>query len=149
MKDAEWANAIKERDGWCCTECGSTEGLHAHHIKPVILGGKNTLDNGRTLCTACHGNKHSGKNSGKYLWLQNYLNSELTRKEAARALDTSTAEVRSLQAQGKLPGFLTYEAVQKEIDRRRWAIIQQLEKLMGDRAPAYFTEHGIEYPALD
>ena len=45
---------VHERDGNCCTECGSTEGLEAHHIEPVAEGGTPRLQNLTTLCKRCH-----------------------------------------------------------------------------------------------
>lgn len=47
---------IYERDGYQCQmpNCGATERLHVHHIVPRRLGGRNLLDNGITLCEACH-----------------------------------------------------------------------------------------------
>lgn len=61
----EWALAVKDRDGWKCQEpgCGSTDGLHAHHIKPQALGGKNVLENGVTLCRSHHYARHTGEMS--------------------------------------------------------------------------------------
>ncbi len=55
-----WATKVKQRDNWTCQECGVTadkvgkNGLHAHHIKPKCQGGKNTLENGITVCLSCH-----------------------------------------------------------------------------------------------
>lgn len=60
MRLAAWAQLVKERDGWTCQQCGSMENLHAHHIKPRALGGKNTLANGKTLCASCHNETHTG-----------------------------------------------------------------------------------------
>jgi hypothetical protein len=57
---AEWRSSVFARDGWKCTECGSTKNLQAHHIKhfakyPELA---TEISNGQTLCEACHGNKH-------------------------------------------------------------------------------------------
>ncbi len=55
-----WATQIKERDGWICQECGSTENLHAHHIKPKVEFPELALDldNGIALCEQCHDGIH-------------------------------------------------------------------------------------------
>jgi 5-methylcytosine-specific restriction endonuclease McrA len=45
---------IFQRDGYRCCLCGAAENLEVHHIVPRRLGGHNTLDNGVTLCEACH-----------------------------------------------------------------------------------------------
>lgn len=56
---AAWSKAVKSRDGEKCAKCGAQDGLHAHHVQPVYQGGKNTLENGITLCRACHSEAHS------------------------------------------------------------------------------------------
>ena len=45
-----------------CRECGSTEGLHVHHIKERCKGGTNDINNLITLCGSCHREKHKGEN---------------------------------------------------------------------------------------
>lgn len=56
----EWAQTVKERDGWTCQECGSQEKLHAHHIKHRFTHPElqEELANGVTLCEICHAQKH-------------------------------------------------------------------------------------------
>ena len=52
-----WRKQIYERDDYRCQKCGVRGGrLNADHIKPVLLFPELaiTLENGRTLCTACH-----------------------------------------------------------------------------------------------
>lgn len=41
---------VYERDGWKCTECGSTEDLTVDHKWPHIRGGNLALENLQTLC---------------------------------------------------------------------------------------------------
>ncbi len=50
-----WRKAVIERDN-VCIQCGSSEKLHADHIKPVILNPTMMFDvnNGRILCQKCH-----------------------------------------------------------------------------------------------
>lgn len=55
-----WVKAVKDRDGWKCVGCGSTDDLHAHHIKrwrdyPDL---RYDVDNGATLCHPCHEAAH-------------------------------------------------------------------------------------------
>lgn len=55
-----WAKAVKDRDGWKCVDCGSTDSLHAHHVKrwrdyPAL---RYDVDNGKTLCHPCHEAAH-------------------------------------------------------------------------------------------
>ena len=58
-KMSAWKKAIKERDSYTCQRCGklldSTK-LDAHHKMPVWFMDqlKFDIDNGITLCKACH-----------------------------------------------------------------------------------------------
>lgn len=55
-----WVKAVKDRDGWCCTKCGSTDRLHAHHIKPWrhYPDSRYDVSNGVALCHECHEKAH-------------------------------------------------------------------------------------------
>lgn len=55
----QWACAVKDRDGKC-VDCGATEDLHAHHIKPKATHPELKLEvgNGKTLCYRCHKREH-------------------------------------------------------------------------------------------
>jgi len=58
-REAQWRKARTQalkRDNYCCTQCGSTEELEVHHLKPT---GGNKLDNLQTLCQKCHENTPS------------------------------------------------------------------------------------------
>lgn len=49
--------SILKRDGFKCTLCGKTANdtiLMIDHVIPVVRGGKNDLDNLRTLCRECN-----------------------------------------------------------------------------------------------
>ena len=54
----EWialSAAIKQRDGYRCTYCGSTdEPLHCDHIVPLSQGGTSDPDNLTTACRSCN-----------------------------------------------------------------------------------------------
>lgn len=57
----DWESARQaalERDSHRCTECGSDEWLHVHHVVPWRESHDNTLGNLRTLCAACHTRLH-------------------------------------------------------------------------------------------
>lgn len=62
----KWRAAVLERDGMKCVKCGSTDHLEAHHIKPFAEYPdlRLDLDNGITLCRACHRALH--KKGGAY-----------------------------------------------------------------------------------
>jgi len=51
-----WSKKVRERDGYKCTECGSTKNLHAHHIIPWEESEelRFEISNGLTLCGSCH-----------------------------------------------------------------------------------------------
>ena len=48
---------VLDRDGWACVECGATGDLTLDHIWPWSLGGKETVENLRTLCRSCNSRK--------------------------------------------------------------------------------------------
>lgn len=52
----DWSKRVRERDGHKCTECGSKENIHAHHIIPWNNSEKLRFDigNGLSLCGSCH-----------------------------------------------------------------------------------------------
>lgn len=57
-EDGGWEGlrqAVFQRDGFKCCQCGSTEDLHAHHIHPRRYGGTDDMQNLQTLCRGCHG----------------------------------------------------------------------------------------------
>lgn len=88
--------AVKERDGWRCLCCGSTDKkfLEVDHIVAVHLGGQHKLENLQTLCRRCH------KDKG--------LNEENFRK-------TSTSILRMH------PDFAVRMQPSKPGDREQWA----------------------------
>lgn len=51
-----WSQEVLSRDNHTCQYCGSTENLHAHHVKPKKLFPYEALDpdNGITFCQECH-----------------------------------------------------------------------------------------------
>ena len=55
-----WRNAVLARDGHACTQCGATERLEAHHIVrwAECPEARVIVDNGVTLCDACHKREH-------------------------------------------------------------------------------------------
>lgn len=57
-----WKHEVKRRDGYKCAYCGSTEKLEAHHIEQEAKNSEKAhdLDNGITLCRACHHLAHNG-----------------------------------------------------------------------------------------
>ena len=59
-----------ERDLHECTECGTTNNLHVHHIMERRHGGTDDIDNLITLCAKCHAEKHKGQNVYKIMTKQ-------------------------------------------------------------------------------
>lgn len=49
--------AVYERDGHKCLACGSTERLSLDHVQHWSMGGKDTVDNLRTLCQPCNSSR--------------------------------------------------------------------------------------------
>jgi 5-methylcytosine-specific restriction endonuclease McrA len=57
---AAWRQAVYERDGFRCQECGGEGPLNAHHVRswagfPEL---RFDVENGITLCLACHEVRH-------------------------------------------------------------------------------------------
>lgn len=80
LADLEWANFIKERDGWACSICGSIYRPCAHHIIPrEIEEYRYDHDNGITLCITHHkfSRQISAHNSplAFMLWLSRFRHS--------------------------------------------------------------------------
>jgi hypothetical protein len=52
---------VLDRDGHRCRYCGTTNGLHLHHIGYRSQGGDHSVDNLITLCGTHHGLVHGDK----------------------------------------------------------------------------------------
>lgn len=59
----KWRLHVLERDNFTCQSCGARPKiLHAHHLKPFSTHPnlRYDIDNGLTLCPACHLEAHGG-----------------------------------------------------------------------------------------
>lgn len=54
---------VWKRDKGKCSECGSKNKLHYHHIKRFSDGGLHTKDNIKLLCAKCHAEEHRNEPS--------------------------------------------------------------------------------------
>lgn len=64
-----WRNAVFARDNYTCQECGANGVyLEVDHVKPWAEHPelRYVIDNGRTLCVACHGVKHGWKRVARH-----------------------------------------------------------------------------------
>lgn len=52
----QWRKAVLERDNQSCQDCGSSESINTHHIKPILEYPELVFEvsNGLTLCEDCH-----------------------------------------------------------------------------------------------
>jgi hypothetical protein len=55
-----WRESVFEKDGWKCRGCGKNGGFNAHHIENFHSNkeGRFAVENGITLCVACHVDFH-------------------------------------------------------------------------------------------
>lgn len=60
MTPSEWSKAVVQRDGKC-VDCGTSDPLHAHHVKPKSLHPELRFDlsNGVAVCPTCHVKRHN------------------------------------------------------------------------------------------
>lgn len=82
----EWSKAVRQRDGKC-VRCGSTEELHAHHIKRKSEHPELALEvsNGETLCKPCHDAEHKGER----------FNSAKARKTQRRTMEKTIGQLQA------------------------------------------------------
>lgn len=53
----EWNSLCSKYDNRCLC-CGELKMLTIDHVVPVVMGGRNTIDNIQPLCMACNSRKH-------------------------------------------------------------------------------------------
>ncbi len=102
---------IFERDNYKCVICGQgqEEGLeiHADHIIPRSLGGKNTLENGQTLCSRHNMLKKNLQQTetGKKMFIRLY---ELAQKEQDEQLENFTKEILEIYEKYDINGHIDW-----------------------------------------
>ena len=52
---------VFEKYNYQCNDCSAPGTLEIHHIKPVIKGGSNKVNNLILVCMVCHVLRHGGK----------------------------------------------------------------------------------------
>jgi len=64
----QWAEMVKERDGYKCVKCGETDGLIAHHREGILWNPLESadIDMGITLCKRCEKEVHSSEGCSYY-----------------------------------------------------------------------------------
>jgi 5-methylcytosine-specific restriction endonuclease McrA len=50
----ELSKQVRERDGWRCQNCGTSDSLQVHHMTWRSRMGDDSLENLITLCAQCH-----------------------------------------------------------------------------------------------
>lgn len=113
-KVRDWCNRVKERDGWKCVKCGSTNKLAAHHIKPwkddETL--RFNVDNGISLCCSCHG-REEGFQKGHVTILSQESRKKIG--DATRGRKLSPEHIEKLkQAKKGYPGPMTGKKMSDE-----------------------------------
>lgn len=143
-KLAQWSKDVRDRDGKCLN-CGATEGLHAHHIKPksrypeLILD----FDNGKTLCYVCHKREHEANRAPRIRSAKpnrNTLIAKLERMSASQALiaklryelKVAKAKIAKLERKQQITAD-TVRSIEKEADQERKRV-------------AAYARIGLKYP---
>lgn len=97
MKNAALRRQALNRDQWCCCNCGASAD-HAHHVVPIVRGGKDVLGNLVSLCGSCHGAVHG---------------LDLTHHKQLTKAGLAAAKARGVKLGGIRPGTLKENAAAK------------------------------------
>ena len=83
-----WSQTIKSRDNSICVRCGSVKKVAASHIYPKgrYRHMAYDLDNGVTLCFACHMGWWHKHPMDAYVWAHMYVGDKILAKLRARSL---------------------------------------------------------------
>ncbi len=101
---------ILEADGRKCRKCGATENLEVAHIKPIHCGGKDTFENGQTLCHECHRRKSHYDEWIKSMPAKNLLNPLLSSRGTATVYFVTPGIWNATKRRWERYGpFLTYQ----------------------------------------
>ena len=114
----EWKWLRREviiRDGYACQDCGAEGGrkgsaqLEVHHITPLSEGGSDDKENLETLCSDCHGNRHSKATEAEYVEAVR-ANEPATTQDIADAVGVTRQgadyRLRQLREEGVVDGDL-------------------------------------------
>lgn len=106
-KTKEWTKKVKERDGWKCVKCGSSNRLAAHHIIPWKEDETKRfdIDNGISLCCSCHAKKE-GFQKGHVTILSPEARAKVSQANKGRKFSEETRKKMSEAKKGK-PGSMT------------------------------------------
>lgn len=92
LKSIEWTelrNKCYERDNFTCRKCKKIYKigkLHAHHILPFRLGGKDELINLISLCNTCHIKiENQYRRVGMTRYLRDYIKENIETEERLNA----------------------------------------------------------------
>lgn len=124
LSHVEWAAIVKHRDDWTCQECGATVGevgtkhIHAHHITPKYRGGKNTVENGTTLCEGCHNKIHKPRKNAR-------LTSVRLKQSEVESLTAIAAKTESIAATSVNAGKPSWRTLIKRIAHGELKVIEK------------------------
>jgi uncharacterized phage protein (TIGR02220 family) len=95
----KWKNAVYERDGYACRECGSDQDIHAHHIKSFIDYPelRFDVDNGITLCRECHMKIHNSiTEQNRGITEQNRVVTEANLKDKGKRIKEKEEKIKDI-----------------------------------------------------
>lgn len=105
-----WGWLVRQRAGFECEECGSSERLHSHHIDRDQEN--STLANGQCLCQPCHVSKHWSEDAA--------YREKMTAMSAARWSDPES-RARTMEASKRGIYAKTTPESRSEATKRAWA----------------------------
>lgn len=125
---------IRDRDDYCCAECGVVDRLQLHHRRPIRQGGTHRLENLVLLCASCHSEAHGGKEF-KYRGPQD-VNDDLPNafEKKLALINKAIAEKKDVHFRyKKRDGTITERSVTPRELRK--LSIEEIQFLIGDKVP--------------
>jgi hypothetical protein len=114
-RNATLRNAALQRDQWKCCNCNSPA-EHAHHVVPLVYGGRDVVGNLVSLCSTCHGAVHG---------------LDMAHHKTLSAVGMAKAKARGVKLGGLRPGTMKANRARKE---RALVAVEKLRPVLAPMA---------------